>query len=138
VQTQPAPKKPKSGRATKGDSIILTFAGPVDPSLIVPSWTGADMTVTLFVADNGPNDILSVQDSVTGAQLSALGSVQLGGNYADNVAFAGSTMTASGSWVVVVLGTPSKAVQDVKKATTMTWTTPGGSAVESGRSDIEF
>jgi hypothetical protein len=118
--------------------IVFTFAGAVDPSLIGPGWTGSGKTVTFFIADNGPNDLASVRDSVTGAPLGALGSVQLGGNYADNVAFTGSTMIASGSWVVVVLGTPSKAVQDVKKPSTMTWTTPGGTAVESGSSDVDF
>jgi hypothetical protein len=80
-----------------------------------------------------------VRTSSTGAQLTALGSVQLEGNYVTGVAnFTGSTMTASGSKVTIVLGTPSGTVKGQNKTATMIWTTPKGTATESGPKDVDF
>jgi hypothetical protein len=96
--------------------------------------------VTLRITENGKNDIVTILNATTGAQLAALGSVQLGGDYVDkqNVNVPGSTMTLSGNVVRVVLGTPSRQSFDQKKTGTMVWTTPSGAATESGAADNEF
>jgi hypothetical protein len=103
-------------------------------------WNGTATTVTLRITENGKNDIVTILDATTGAQLAALGSVQLGGDYADkqNVTLSGSTMTLSGNVVRVVLGTPSRQAPEQKKAGTMIWTAPSGAATESGPADTEF
>jgi hypothetical protein len=92
-----------------------------------------------LITDDGKNDVLTILDPTTGLPL-ALGSVQLAGDYADrqNVTFAGSTMTLSGSTVTIVLGTPAGKVGNEQKSGTMIWTGPGGTATESGSADVEF
>jgi hypothetical protein len=127
------------GTLAKGDTIVFTYMSAFAPSLILGGWTGATMTVTVNVAGNGKNDVLTVV-TPGGSQITALGSIQLGGNYADkhNLTVPGSTMTLAGKVVTVVLGTPSGKVHDEKKAGTMVWTTPSGTANESGPADNEF
>jgi hypothetical protein len=119
---------------------VFTFASAPDPSLILPGWNGTATTVTVRITDNGTNDLLTILNATTGAQLAALGSVQLGGDYADkqNVNVPGSTMTLSGNVVRVTFGAPSRQSPDQKKAGTMVWTTPSGTATESGPADTEF
>ena len=46
----------KNGRAQKNDRITFTYAGPVDPSLIVAGWNGSATSVTVRIANNGKND----------------------------------------------------------------------------------
>ena len=119
--------------------MIFSFASAPDPAAVLPGWNGSATTVTLRINDNGANDFVTIL-SPAGAQLSALGSVSLGGDYADhqNVTASGSTMFLWGNLVVVALGTPTgKAVHQLK-AGTMVWTTPTGSATESGAPDTEF
>ncbi len=71
--------------------------------------------------------------------MTELGSVQLEGNYVTGVAnFTGSTMTASGNKVTIVLGSLSGTVHDQKRPATMIWTTPKGTATESGPKDVDF
>jgi hypothetical protein len=74
-----------------------------------------------------------------GTQIAALGSVNLQGHYAAAVTlFTNSTMTASGNTVTVVLGTRSHGVPTVNSPSTMVWTTPNGTATESGPADTDF
>jgi chitinase len=127
-----------SGEMEPGDEIVFTFAAPVDPSLILAGWTGAATTVTVRVDHSGASTALSVKDS-GGIDVTALGSVELDANYADNVSFAGSTMTASGSTITVTIGVPgSNAIHQIPLPTTMIWTAPTGIATESGLPDAEF
>jgi hypothetical protein len=80
-----------------------------------------------------------VRTAATGAQLTGLGSVQLEGNYVAGVAnFTGSTMTASGNKVTIVLGALSGTAHVQNKTATMIWTTPKGTATESGPKDVDF
>jgi hypothetical protein len=128
------------GKPGAGDAVVFTFASPPDPSLILAGWNGTATTVTLRITDNGKNDILTILNATTGAQLAALGSVQLGGDYVDKqtVNVPGSTMTLTGNVLRVVLGTPSVKSFDQQKPGTMIWTTPSGTATESGPADNEF
>jgi hypothetical protein len=92
------------------------------------------------INENGINDSVTILNANTGAQLAGLGSVQLGGDYADNqnVTAAGSTMTLSGRVVRIVLGAPTGKCLHQKQAGTMVWTAPSGTATESGPADNEF
>ena len=128
------------GKPGAGDAVVFTFASPPDSSLILAGWDGSATTVTLRITENGKNDILTILNSTTGAPLAALGSVQLGGDYVDkqNVNVPGSTMTLTGNVLRVVLGTPSVKSFDQQKNGTMIWTTPSGTATESGPADNEF
>jgi len=47
-------------------------------------------------------------------------------------------MTASGTTVTIVLGNASGTVRDQKKTATMIWTTPKGTATETGPKDVDF
>ncbi len=128
------------GKPGAGDAVVFTFASPPDPSLILAGWDGSATTVTLRITENGKNDILTILNSTTGTPLAALGSVQLGGDYVDkpSVNVPGSTMTLTGNVLRVVLGTPSVKSFDQQKVGTMLWTTPSGTATESGPADNEF
>ena len=96
------------------------------------------MSVTVDFTHQAASDTLSVLDS-SNATISALGSVDLGADYASNVSFTGSTMTASGNTITVVLGSPSSGGEHtVGLPTTMVWTAPTGIATESGLPDVEF
>ena len=127
------------GKPTQGDSIVFTFTSAPAPSLILGGWNGSARTVTVLIADRGRDDVLTVLDPTTDMPL-ALGSVRLAGDYADrqNVTFAGSIMTLSGSVVTVVLGPPTGKVGNEQRSGTMIWTGPGGTATESGPADNEF
>jgi hypothetical protein len=84
--------------------------------------------------------LLTVQDP-GGATLWALGWVDLNGSYVNgvDVAFTGSTMTASGSDITVVLGTPSTSgLKTVSVPTTMTWVAGFAWVSEAGLPDVEF
>ena len=96
--------------------------------------------MTLRISNNAKNDSVTILNGTTGAPLWALGLVQLGNNYTNpqTVTTAGSTMTLSGNVVTVVLGTPTGKWFEQKKAGTMVWTAPSGTATESGAPDNEF
>ena len=128
------------GTPAAGDAIVYTFASAPDPSLILTGWNGSATTVTLRISNYGKNDFVTILNGTTGAPLWALGLVQLGNNYTNpqTVTTAGSTMTLSGNVVTVVLGTPTGKSFDQKKAGTMVWTAPSGTATESGAPDNEF
>jgi len=118
---------------------VYTFASAPDPSLILAGWNGAATTVTLRINESATNDFVTILNSTTGEQLAALGSVRLGGDYAaQNVTAPGSTMTLTGSVVKVILGTPTGKALHQKNVGTMVWTTPSGTAIESGLPDNEF
>ena len=127
------------GKPAAGDAIVYTFASAPDPSLILAGWNGAATTVTLRINESATNDFVTILNSTTGEQLAALGSVRLGGDYAaQNVTAPGSTMTLTGSVVKVILGTPTGKALHQKNVGTMVWTTPSGTAIESGLPDNEF
>jgi hypothetical protein len=96
--------------------------------------------VTLRIAGHGHYDILSVVDPGSGSALAGLGQVDLTANYANGTGlyFTGSQMTLSGSTVTVVLGTRVGTAHHHTSPTTIVWTTPDGTATESGPPDVEF
>jgi hypothetical protein len=128
------------GLAETGDVVTFTYAGTVNPDLILPGWNGSTTGVTVRIAGNGPNDALSVHDPSDDSVLTGLGAIDLGGNYANGTSmdFTGSQMALSGSIVTIVLGTPVGGAHRDTTAKAMTWTTPQGTATESGPSDADF
>ena len=125
-----------AGRPEAGDTLVLTFAGTVNPDLVLGGWDGSTTTITVTAAQFASDDVLSFDSG--GTALTALGYISLSGNYSNSISFTGSTMTASGSTVTIVLGTPSGVVHTVSSPTTMFWWAPTGWVFESGASDVEF
>jgi len=111
----------------------------VDPTQILAGWTGSAKAVTVRITpSNTRNDGMVVLDG-SGNQIAALGSVNLHGHYASAITlFTGSTMTASGNTVTIVLGARSHGVPIENSTSTIVWTTPNGSATESGPADTDF
>ena len=127
----------QAGLAEQGDEVVFTFAGAVDPDLVLAGWDGSATSVTVRITGAG-SDVLTVRNAANTAQLTELGSVDTNGDYADTADFAGSQMTLSGNTITIVLGTPSGTVNRDPSAKTMVWTTPQGQATESGHPDSNF
>jgi hypothetical protein len=127
------------GKAKAGDAMVYTFASAPNPSQILAGWNGSATTVTLRINDSANNDFVTILNS-GGTQIAALGTVQLNGDYADRqtVNAAGSTMTLTGNVLRVVLGMPTGRTVNQKKAVTMVWTAPSGTATESGSAAVQF
>jgi hypothetical protein len=136
VQTAKGLGHSKSGKPEAGDSITLTFAGAVVPSLVLAGWSGSATSITVHFQENGANDVVTFRNG--SRQLAALGSIALGGDYSETVDFTGSTMTASGNTIVIVLGQRVGRVRGERSNTTMVWTTPTRAVTESGAADREF
>ncbi len=120
--------------------VSFTYAGAVDPDLILSGWDGSATGVTVRIAGNGPNDALDVHDASDDSLLTGLGSVDLNGNHANGTSmdFTGSQMTLSGNTITIVLGTAVGNAHRNTTAKAMTWTTPQGTATESGALDADF
>jgi hypothetical protein len=120
--------------------VTFTYAGTVDPDLILSGWDGSTVGVTVRIAGNGPNDALTVLTSSDNSVLAGLGAVDLNGNHANGsgMDFTGSQMTLSGSVVTVVLGTPVGSAHHNATPKAMTWSTLQGNTTESGPLDADF
>jgi chitinase len=136
VQTQNGGSK--TGKAESGDSITFTFAGAVNPALVLAGWNGGATLVTAHFQNNAKNDVLTVRNASTGATLFPLGFVSLGGNYSHTADFRFSVMTASGNTVKIVFGTLSGLVKENPKGAAMVWSPPTNTITESGPLDKEF
>jgi hypothetical protein len=120
--------------------VAFTYGGTVNPDLILSGWDGSATGVTVRISGNGPNDVLTVHDPSDDSALTGLGVVDLNGNHANGTSmdFTGSQMTLSGNTVTIVLGTPVGSAHRDTTAKAMTWTTPEGTATESGALDADF
>lgn len=83
------------------------------------------------------DDTLTVRDPFDAA-LSELGSIQANRDWASSAEFTGSQMTLSGSTITIVLGTLSGTISCDPSAKALVWTTPYGTATESGHADSNF
>ena len=129
-----------AGLAEPGDVVTFTYAGTVNPDLILSGWDGSATGVTVRIAGNGPNDVLDVHDASDDSILAGLGSIALNGNHANGTSmdFTASQMTLSGNTITIVLGTPVGNAHRDTTAKAMTWSTPQGSATELGALDADF
>jgi hypothetical protein len=129
----------QQGRPETGDTVTFTYAGVVNPDLILSGWDGSATAVTVRFDDNTNDDVLTVRNPSDGSLLTGLGQIQLNGDYCGGTTlFTGSQMTLSGSTVTIVLGTASGTPTRDPSAKDMVWTTLQGSATESGHPDSNF
>jgi hypothetical protein len=122
----------QAGKAEQGDTITYTFSEAMDPYSIINLWDGTARNVTLRLNDGGAgNDTVTV---LNGATQIPLGSVNLGntGYVTATRDFTNSTMTRSGSTIVITLGTPSGATGTVAGTANMIWTPSATATDESG------
>jgi hypothetical protein len=145
-----------AGKPDAGDSVVLTFSEPIDPSSVLAGWSGATTSVVVRIADGGAgNDALTVRDATSSTQL-PLGSVNLGRTDFVTVTrdfgatSTAATMVQSGSVVTLTLGTPSGTTGTAAGAAAMIWTpvatatdVAGNAAAttartETGASDLDF
>jgi hypothetical protein len=140
------------GKAETGDTATFSFSEALEPISVLAGWYGAATSVTVRIVQAGGGDRLQLWNAGNTTQL-PLGELNLGGNnYVQTTStFTGSTMTMSGTTVVVTLGTlASGTVKTANNAGTMSWT-PSATATdlagnacavalagETGASDIEF
>jgi hypothetical protein len=127
----------QSGRPETGDEVVFTFAAAVDPAAILAGWDGSATPVVVRLTGAG-SDVLTVRNAANTADIAELGSVQTNGDYASAADFTGSQMTLSGTTITIVLGTLSGTTSRDPSAKTMVWTTPQGTATESGHPDSNF
>ncbi len=140
------------GRAETGDTATFSFSEAIDPASVLAGWNGAPTSVTVRIIQQNGGDLLQVWDGANATQL-PLGEVDLGGsNYVQTTStFTGSSMTMSGTTVIVTLGTLSSGtVKMSHNAAGMSWTPSAAAtdlagnvclvtpAAESGASDVEF
>ena len=129
----------QQGRPETGDTVTFTYAGVVNPDLILSGWNGSATSVTVRFDDNTNDDVLTVRDPSDGSTLTGLGLIQLNGDYCGGTTlFTGSQMTLSGSTVTIVLGTVSGTPMRDPSAKEMVWWTLHGWATESGHPDSNF
>jgi hypothetical protein len=120
-----------------GDTITYTFNKSVMPYLVFFGWDGSPRPVTAVFGVQGGVSTVEIED--TDGSLLPLGTVDLGAQYSTALQFTGSSMTASGATLTIVLGTPGPGTRTtISLPTTMTWSSYGGTAIESGLPDVEF
>lgn len=125
------------GRPEAGDTITYTFSKSLAPYLGFFGWDGSPRAVTAVFGVQGGVSTVQIED--TDGSLLPLGTINLGAQYASALQFTGSSMTSSGATLTVVLGTPGSGTRNtISLPTTMTWSSYGGSAIESGLPDVEF
>jgi hypothetical protein len=143
------------GRPEIGDTVTLTFSQATDPDSVLAGWTGSSTSVVIRITNNGAGDQLTVRNAANAVQL-PLGTVNLVGTaYVTATRDFGatgtaSTMVASGTTIVLTLGTASGATGTQATGGTMVWT-PSATATdaagnaclttnanESGALDVEF
>jgi hypothetical protein len=120
--------------------VVLTYAGVVNPDLILSGWNGSARTITAHIGTYNSDDWLYFMDAADTAWLSGLGGVDLVGNYSNpaGATFANSQMTLAGSTVTILLGTASGTIFRDTSGQDMVWWTYHGSANESGLIDPNF
>jgi len=126
----------QAGRPESGDELVLTFAGAVDPALVLPGWDGTATAVRVRFEGTG-DDTITVRDP-SDSVLSELGSIQANRDWATGAEFTGSQMSLSGDTITVVLGSLSGTITRDPSAKALVWTTPHGTATESGHPDSDF
>lgn len=149
------------GRLEAGDQLSLVYDEQMDPPSILAGWTGASTNVVVRVADHGGSDKLTIWNAGNASQL-PFGTIDLARKdyVTADVTFGAtgtaSTMTRSGSSILIRLGTPSSttAITTAAAAGTLSWSASNGptdhagnacscqggsgNVSESGASDVDF
>ena len=125
------------------DTVSYLWSEPVEAHTVLTGWTGAAAAnITVRITNNatgGTNDILTVWNDANTAQLTALGSINLGDNdYVAATTNYGATGTAVRSTItwsparsgfVVTLGTPSATPPAGAGTASFVWT-PGAGIID--------
>ena len=142
-----------AGKADTGDIVTWTYSEPIEPESLVAGWDGTAMTVTLRIQNNAGGDRIQIRNAASSAAYANGTTVLPSTGYVTaQVNFTSSTMTMSGSTLVVVLGTPSApgSVGTVVTTCTITYTPVNTlydraanacsttTANETGAADVEF
>jgi hypothetical protein len=124
-----------AGLIDGGDVITYTWTelDGIDPNSISAGWDGTALSVTVLVTNINKNDTVTIRNAANTAQLAALGSVGLGGNWVSgNTTFA-ATMTWSSTnsdTVVITLGTTAAGTRITNTASTTRNWTPSAAAYD--------
>jgi hypothetical protein len=131
---------PGAGSAAKGHARATAAArssgSTASAPAFAPSCPSASSGARVRFEGAG-DDALTVRDPFDAA-LSELGSIQANRDWASSAEFTGSQMTLSGSTITIVLGTLSGTSSRDPSAKALVWTTPYGTATESGHADSNF
>jgi hypothetical protein len=140
-----------AGRPDAGDTVVFTYAEPIDPISVLAAWTGTATPVQVVIT-NSITDLLTVRTSNGVTQL-PLSSLNTKGDYVSATTTYNATMVRSGSAITVTLGTViSGTPHTATFATALSWTTgstagatdragntlTSSTVTETGVSDIDF
>lgn len=112
-----------AGRPEVGDVLTLTTTDTLDSYSLLANWTGAATTVQVHIVNQGGGDRLQVWDS-TGLTQLPFGTINLGRTdfTTTTLNFNGSTMTQSGTAIMITLGAPVVGIQTTVAGTgNMSW-----------------
>jgi hypothetical protein len=115
-----------------GDTLTFTYSEAMAPASILSGWTGTSTNVTLRVANNSSNDLLSVYNAANTTKLAITGTtdLQLRANRVNSAAVFSATMVQTATKIVItVTGITSGTAQTSTKTTAMTWT-PSSAATD--------
>jgi hypothetical protein len=143
-----------ANRPDAGDTVVLTSTETLLPGSILSGWTGASMTVSLRIVNNGNRDEVEIWSGATQANL---GRIETRDNFvtAGYMAFNSSTIVQSGSTITITLGgtavanggaawAPTPGANTMRWTPTATMTDLAGNAAsttrisESGANDADF
>jgi hypothetical protein len=139
-----------AGRVDEGDTLQLTYSGPVSASSLVTGWDGSARSVGIRLRDGsqagglGGEDVLDVFTSTGLTTAVRIGTVNTKGNYVKGQAMVwtgtmtAQTVTVNGTQVTrVTLQLGALTTNDTSRATktsrTMTWTPSSGATSPSGQ-----
>jgi hypothetical protein len=111
-----------AGKIDAGDTVTFGFSETIDPASVLSGWDGTSTAVKLRFT-NSTTDSFTVLDSNSQANVH-LGTVATKGNYVTTTTTFSATMamSADGTSVVVMLGTPSNVASTANTAKKMVWT----------------
>jgi hypothetical protein len=120
------------GQAEAGDRITITYSEPLAPTSVLAGWDGSATNVVVAGGNAGIADTFTIRNAADTAQL-PVGVISSGADFFAGPASFGaigtpSTMTLTGSTIVVTLGTPSGTMRTASAARTVL-------APESGPTD---
>ena len=111
LDTQLTNQGATAGRMELGDRITLTYSEAMSPTSFVAGWTGSATNVVVRAQSSASDDQLTIYNATNTTSL-PFGTIHTRGNYVNGQATFGasgtpSTMTMSGSTIVISLGTVS-------------------------------
>lgn len=116
-------------RLASGDTISLTWTRAMEPSSLIPNWSGWFATTAYVrLRDNGQADVLDFWTSIFATGATGLGSVNLNGDF----------ISAGNTTVFTALASPSSTTVNGTSASTVTiqLLTPTGSGLRTNTTNV--